>query len=148
MRRAALTDLAGIDAERFNVLRRRDQLPFTGRSESDGGWQAFSLEDAFKLHVMLVLMEAHGLGPQEAKGIMRTPLPGLRDAAKAKDDLWFGEMTFTTAEGDLGFAPVFGAMGELAQRLIGRRVRRAILVNISTAARTIVARAEDMGIAD
>lgn len=149
MRRAAITELAGIDAERFNILRRRDQLPFSGNAANEGGWQDFTPDDAFRLHVMVVLMEAHGIGPQDAKGVLRTGLPKVQDAATANDDLWFGEMTFRTAEGDRGFAPIYGTMSELARRLIARRgARSAILINLTSAAQAIMERAVAMGLTE
>ncbi|WP_217629707.1 MerR family transcriptional regulator [Paracoccus chinensis] len=56
MRRNELLQIVGMDAERFNVLRRRGQLPFdrkNGRS-----WQQFTLEDAFRLRLMQAFLSA------------------------------------------------------------------------------------------
>lgn len=146
MRRAALTTLVDMDPERFNVLRRRDQLPFVGAAESDGGWQDFSLQDAFKLRMMLDLMEGSGLGPAEAKSVLHgASMIDVHHAADAAPELWFGEFIKPGGE----FGGHLGPLSQLAERLDQPgRASRVVLVNASRAARAILARAAELGIAD
>lgn len=146
MRRATLTNLVEMDAERFNVLRRRDQLPFVGAAESERGWQEFSLQDAFKLRMMLDLMEGSGLGPAEAKSVLHgASMIDVHYAAEITPDLWLGEFTKSGGE----FGGHFGTLAQLADRFDKPGpASRIVLVNASRAARAVLARAADLGIAD
>lgn len=149
MKRAALLALTGIDAERFSTLRRRDQLPFTAAAESERGWQDFSLQDAFLLQLMLDLMDGFGIGPSEAKSILYLP-PLIHDAAAEPEDAWLGELTwFDEADRCRAVAPFYGTSASLTERLARRKtISRVIIANASRAARAVLARAEELGIAD
>lgn len=145
MKRAALLSLVDLEATRFNLLRQRDQLPFIGASENERGWQEFSLQDAFKLRMMLDLMEGTGLGPAEAKSVLHGAISSIGFAAETTPDLWFGEFAKPNGE----FGGHFGSLSQLADRLDQpSRASRIILVNASRAARAVLARAADLGITD
>lgn len=78
MKRAAMLFCADADAPRYKVLKQRDQLPFPV-DEQDGKWQDFTLDDAFRLRLMLDLVGGDGIAKTE-----EDQLKGLPPAYAAK----------------------------------------------------------------
>lgn len=145
MKRAMLLSIVGMDVTRFNLLRQRKQLPFTGKAESEGGWQDFSLQDAFKLRMMKNLMDGFGLGPQEAKSILHGCVIDVHAAAEASPDWWIGESGTPSGY----FTQHVGTLAQLAADIEARDCdMRVFLVNASRAAREVLFSASDMGAVD
>lgn len=154
--------------ERFNALRRHDNLPFTV-DDQGGKWQEFSLDDAFSLRVMLDLMGGDGIAQNEAD-----QLKGLPPAYAAKvvenclfdcdvhpldmpadADLWFAVVIFEDVNTDgtaLRFSRWFaGPMSEFpawvsaeAASWANRVPVRTCLVNAARAAQFVRKRAAEL----
>lgn len=57
MRRKAFCAVADIEPRRFDTLMTRGQVPFT---KAEDGWGEYSLDDAFRLRLMLDLIDNGG----------------------------------------------------------------------------------------
>lgn len=130
MKRAAMLYCANTDAPRYKVLKQRGQLPFvaTDDSEAEGGdgkWANFTLDDAFRLRLMLDLVggestdetQLNGLGPSYAQSIVynamsRFPRHPLNQIEPR--DWWAGLIVLednNAGEGDFRFSEWY--VGEL-----------------------------------
>lgn len=181
MKRAAMIYCANTDAPRYKVLKQRGQLPFVANDDSeaeggDGKWANFSLDDAFRLRLMLDLVggestdetQLNGLGPSYAQSIVynamaRFPRHPLNQIEPR--DWWAGLIVLednNAADGYFRFSEWY--VGELenldawvkdrakrpateAEKDRGSyKVVRIFLVNVSRVATEVRRRAEDLGL--
>lgn len=175
MKRAAMLYCADIDAPRFKVLKQRDQLPFIDdpeELEGSTGWGEYSLDDAFRLRLMLDLVGGEGkelvhggLPPSYAEKVVsnammvgREEFPKHPLLLESPNDWWLGVVIF---EGDLGDGKMMRFSrwyaGEIAQvaRWIEERSEaedcrpvRTSLVNVTRAAKFVESRARERGVWD
>lgn len=170
MRRAALLSLADLDAPRFNLLRQRDQLPFP--SGDDSRWAEFSLDDAFKLRLMLDLIEDAGQGAKPPplsptfapkmvfNGIAAGPLT-IAGAAATSPAIWIAHAGFegVTADGDIHHSashfcgPLADLDGWIAGIITkdcdgyrGFACKRLFMANATRAANFVLERAQELGL--
>lgn len=170
MKRAAFLLCAGVDAPRYKLLKQRNQLPFVPEGDDvPGSHTDYSLDDAFRLRLMLDLIggestddtQLNGLGPSYAAQMVwnamtlfpRHPLNQVEPL-----DWWFGVVVFEQidAEGDLvrfsdWYAGELGMMGAWIQQKQEQHNLRAVRVftaNVTRAAEFVRDQAEDLGIAE
>ncbi len=106
MKRAAMLYCADCLAPRYKVLNQREQLPFaSGYDGFDGKWADFTLDDAFRLRLMLDLVggessdetQLNGLGPTYSSSIVANAMslfPYHPLNQTAQNDLWAGLVVF------------------------------------------------------
>ena len=91
MRRKAFCAVADIEPRRFDTLMTRGQVPFT---KAEDGWGEYSLDDAFRLRLMLDLIDDGGCEIATAITAMRQGLTTLWITEyplrpdKLKEDVW------------------------------------------------------------
>lgn len=101
MRRKAAIVCAGIEPRRFDTLGRRGQFPFVWRGE---GWANLTLDDVFRLRLMMDLMDDGGLDLINAaevaqfgvsqKWISRHPLD---KSTEPQPDIWVGQVLYVSS---------------------------------------------------
>lgn len=170
MRRAALLFLTDLDAPRFNLLRQRDQLPFA--CVGDSKWAEFSLDDAFKLRLMLDLIEDAGQGAKPpplsptfapkmvVNGFAAEPLT-IADAAATSPSIWIAHAGFEgiTADDETHHSashfcgPLADLDGWIAGIIAkdgdGYRTfacKRLFMANATRAANFVLERAQELGL--
>lgn len=169
MKRAALLFCSGIDAARFKLLKQRDQLPFHVLDhDHDAKWADYSLEQAFRLRVMLDLMDdgnketyPAGLGPQFARSIAENLGVTREEALGANPAHWAGVIGVQGAtlrgEGERWLLRFAGPLSNLetaiaverercAEAYSGISVRRMFLADATRAARYVTKSAKALGI--
>lgn len=175
MKRKQLLYVTECNERRFDTLHMRDQLPFL---KTRGRWAEYSVEEAFRLRVMLDLIGSEGqadplggLGHKAALSITNNALSkyhSLRGAIMleefAEADWWIGVTIFeeVNASGErLRYADWFiGPLQNLSshQHAVIEKARkngepenipvRTFVVNASRAARFVLDRAEKIGAED
>lgn len=167
MRRNKLLEISDCEAERFNSLRRRDQLPFqrmVAPIEDASKWGEFTLHEAFALRLMLDLMDEGGVGIDPARAIIMTAVnptnmpthPFQADANSP--DIWAaGVWLKEDDEAEPSRFHIFGVTGpfsELEEKMHdvrntycrGKEPVRVVAVNASRAARFVRDRALEHGL--
>jgi hypothetical protein len=166
MKRAAIARCADVHPRRFDLLEQRQQLPF----ETDKGRKAYSLDEAFRLRLMLDLIGREGEGEDEHGGLptsyackvvanimgcfRRHPLKQIEPT-----EWWVGVVIFETEsekQTDRRSAWFVGEIENLSAwiKAEGSNMRtegsdrpvRVFLANASRAAEFIRNRAEKMGL--
>jgi hypothetical protein len=157
--------------ERFNALRRHDNLPLFSPGADAGGWQSFTLDDAFRFRLMLDFLGdsvadaayLQGLPPSGAVKIVDNVMPRFDRHPlnfKGSGELWAGIVVFEEAIEDadpLRSAAWFaGQPSDLSQWIEDKRtgghtgkkceVVRIFLANASRAASFVRQRAIDLGL--
>ncbi len=172
MRRAGIIHCVGIDAPRFNLLRKRKQLPFhVARDENAAKWQDFSLDDAFRLRVELdfVAQEStetypEGLGAEYASRLVTNSVSlTVGTAYLARPEIWVGVCVFEGLMQD-GKTETYrehlcGSLSQILSKYhdeIPRQTeegpykyisgKRVFLANATRAARFVVQRAQELGL--
>lgn len=168
MRRNKLLEIADCEAERFNSMRRRDQLPFlrmVAPTEDGTKWGEFTLHEAFVLRLMLDLIDEGGVGIDPARAIIMTavnptnmPTHPLQAAADAPD-IWAAGVWLKDDDETEPFRfHIFGVTGhfsELEAKMHdlrntycgGKEPVRVVAVNASRAARFVWAKALERSVA-
>ncbi|TKA98532.1 hypothetical protein FAZ78_00295 [Cereibacter changlensis] len=130
MRRKAFCVVADIEPRRFDTMQMRGQLPFP---KPESGWGEFTLDDAFKLRLMLDLVDNGGCDIGAAYMTLRmaltdhwlTKYPLTRSPAKADTWIALGSIVYRTGdEFTVGQDYVAGQVGWIHNLLqgIGERV--------------------------
>ena len=169
MKRAGLLFCADVDAPRFKLLKQRDQLPFHVPAH-DGAekWTDYTLDQAFRLRLMLDLIggegegQLAGIGPNDAVKLVSNALgyfPRHPLDVVSEQDLWVGVAVFeeATSEGSHRFTRWFaGDLAELPSWLAkagtetdGKTklpVVRIFMANASRAAKFVRDRAQGRGL--
>jgi hypothetical protein len=155
MRRRDLLTLTGLSAPVFNVMMKRDLIPF--RSGGRAGRNAYSADDACKLALALALA-AEGAKQASAAGLVRDAYDALLARAsglrtRESGDVFFGRVStlLLPEEGVPGAGlsvPVYGTAAHVAAALALRRFGSArvtglMVVNVSDCVRDLVERAEE-----
>lgn len=168
MKRVALLYCTAIDVTRFNVLKQRQQMPFTVPvGDESSRWADYSLHDAFALRLMLDLIGGEGgdgiqrvgVVPSFACGIVdnllcrfeRDPLttmePGLWGAVAIMEE------PASPEGGALRYTDWFaGKLEDLPAWLAARSANsgavpvRIFTVNVSRAAQFVRERAHELGL--
>lgn len=171
MKRAALLFCADIDPGRFKLLKQRDQLPFHVQdNDEDSKWADYSLEDAFRLRIMLDLVNdasketyPGGLGPKFAQSVASNIGIHSTSAAGCRPMFWVGVIGIEGILRDgqrehwpLRFNGPLAAIEEaISQEQIAWAdsyqefsVHRMFLANATRAAEFILARAAELGISE
>lgn len=170
MRLAGLLALANADKQRFDNLRRWNQLPFDGGpSGAPGKHWRFSLSDAFALRAMLDLIGDHapgeehlgGVPPSYAHKVIANAIATARARYSTLGDLMaagalIGGVIFETrGEDPFRFSAWFaGPPEELGPWLAETGAKenavpvRLLLVNAARAAAQIALAAKELGIDD
>lgn len=168
MRRAGLLLVADCSPQRFDTLRRRNHLTFSSEPALNlaSGWGEFTLRDAFELRLILDLMEASGVGGEEARYITgnaftqarrdgrfsRHPLNGPESFPPYNgEDIWvFGGIFHAP---DVDFTARFcdaGALSELPMIVSriegGDPIARMVAANATRAAKFVRNRALEFSI--
>lgn len=170
MKRAALLYCANIDVHRFKLLQRREHLPFSmpGGDDSEAPtWNDYTLDDAFRLRVLLEFMDAPkadelGLNPSQAVRIVDNSIHvRAREAADAAPPIWSGVVGFDTWNVDDEISssrghycgPWDGMTAWMARQVEFFREAEpnhgpahVFLVNISRSARFVLERARALGL--
>ncbi|MFI0394932.1 hypothetical protein [Paracoccus jiaweipingae] len=106
MKRAALLNCTGLGAERFKLLQRDDLLPFFASGDDRvSRWQDYTLDDAFRLRLMMDLIDAEspeayptGLGPSFSRRVVQSSLAVLpltvADAAAQSPSIYIAYAAF------------------------------------------------------
>lgn len=172
MRRAGLLYCADCAAPRFKILAHRDQLPFsadTGQddlSENLRKHANYSLDDAFRLRLMLDLVGGEGnevvhggLSPNYASNVVWNCGANHINSIDVKGDLWVGVAIshYDLTEDEKANHPSlerrsdffrcrpFGELGAWIKDLEGKPVR-LFLASATRAARFVRERALDLGL--
>lgn len=167
MRLAGLLHCAECHRERFNSLRRRDQLPFSTDDAEVVGWQTFTLADAFELRLMLDFTEQDGIGNDLARyavieGVGRLSMHPL-NYPRTHGDMWAAvaliELPEAEAEalGIEGRSWRFAVAGRLEdlphivtaridRDFHGAQLVRLVTANASRAADSVRTRARELGL--
>ncbi|WP_157001531.1 hypothetical protein [Paracoccus sp. S4493] len=171
MKRAALLFCADVDASRFKLLKQRDQLPFLLHDQDqDSKWADYSLEDAFRLRIMLDLINdasketyPGGLGPQFAQSVAGNIGVQSADVAGCRPMFWAGVIGFEginrNDQPEHWLVPFTGTLGGLEEAVSQEQatwaevyseisVPRMFLANATRAAEYIRGRAAELGISE
>ncbi|MGC9457831.1 MAG: hypothetical protein ACP5DC_09965 [Halothiobacillaceae bacterium] len=170
--------VTGVKREHFNALRRLDNLPFSvSRSTNAPKWQEFSIDDAFRLRIMLELLGSVTAN-ESGSGLLPSFAAKAVNNAIGKSDVGSSIDAFRTVPSDhyLGFGffeevspgceplrysqwfcePLDG-IAEWRNLQIEKakqesnadaQLVRIVMVNASAAAREIYRRASDLGLLD
>lgn len=158
MLQSALLYCVDIKKPHFKALRARDQLPFN-LEPSKGTWQEFSLEDAFRLRLMLDLIggdgggQSGGAGPAYAQKVVFNALTktSKSDILSSQNGIWIGVAFFEESlavDEFLRFSNWYAGEIEdlpkwIAEREPGCRRVRLMLADATGAARFVVKRAKE-----
>lgn len=169
MRLAPFLEVTGIGKqkkEKFNALRRHDNLPFATHDADKGEWQTFTLDDAFRMRLMLDLVGAEGEGDDTLHGLPPSYAVKLVSNAMGRFDrhplssldgaLWAGVAIFEdTPEGAEPYrysrwfagdlADLAAWISEMSKREDGTPVR-LFAANASRAAKFVRDRAAERGL--
>lgn len=166
LRKRGLCSLAECDELHFKTLRARDQLAFDIAYDGDelGGWQRFSIRDAFLLRCQLDMMAEGGVAPDVAAKAVRNAIGWLDGdifekvrRAKPSQDVFIGVERWRDEDGTIGAGHFAGTLTEIAILSEAEADRqseyastvtrfRLVLVNASGAARRVLGRAKDTNI--
>lgn len=152
--------VADVDRERFNVLRRRDQIPIIRGSadDADARQSSYTLADAYQVRVMLDLIgnadDQAAVPPALAISVVANIDHTLRREGLGHplnvtgDDLWGGVLVIDEAGCPRSVARFAGPATDIPTFLarntggeFGLQPVRLILVNLSGAARFVRSRA-------
>ena len=159
----------GMQDNHFNSLRRLDNLPFTEDS-AFAGWANFSVEDAFRMRVMLDLIGEDyrqseylaGLPASYAQKIVINAVRGMACLPHGREDadIWAGVLVARDDTAPGGASPIWfwGGLADLAGWVAAKTLTlegeapmppvRVFLANASEAARGVRERAKEIGVFD
>lgn len=168
MRRAGLLYCVGIDKTRFYALGRHDNLPFYLEGAAMQKWQEFSLDDAFRLRLLIDMaggegedLKHAGYPPSYCEKIISNALASLHVNEVSLDEAsahWAGVAIFEDASPHADDEPLrysrwfLGKLCEIpawVEELSSRegdRPIRLFLGNATQAARVVRNRAFDLGL--
>lgn len=173
MKLAANLFVADVDRERFNVLRRRDQLPIVRGSadDADAKQSTYSLADAYLIRVMLDLIGDGDEQPAVPPALAISVVENIDQTLRGKgfrhplnftgEDLWAGVVVLDEAASEASseaaryrfvarFAGPAADLPPFLDKNTGgdsdTQPVRTILVNLSRAARFVRDRAIELGL--
>lgn len=171
MRRAGLLFCADVDAPRYKVLKHRDQLPFVTSGHPDDTtdkWSDFTLDDAFRLRLMLDLIGNDGSQEYPHPGVTPTYAVTIIDnglgkfevspLTSLKSNCWVAVVIFEAKELDendkpLRFPSFYGGpINELGEWIAKQAENeqsvpvRVLTANASRAAAFVRQRAAELGL--
>lgn len=161
MRRKAAIICAGIEPKRFDTLCNRGQMPF---QFSGRGWADYSLDDVFRLRLMLDLTDYQGIDLGRAASIAFQAIDihwidrhPLEKTVGDVPDIWAVDVAFTAHAGDSVNHQILAcyerevqdfALADTLLKSPNAEIVRVVSINASASARHVLRQAESLGILD
>jgi hypothetical protein len=160
MRRADILSLVDFTVGQFDALIARGLAPISA-SRREKGWGTFSADDALRVGLFAALNRA-GVSQAQSAAIVRSQYELLLERLErdAPSDVWFGIFkSVARAQGEPSAAlalPLIATIAEFADEMRriqtvtgdGDPVESLVVINATSVMRSMLKRADELGIAD